>query len=82
MSAGNTYVMDMTSKDFDTYLRLETAQRKVLAENDDIAPDNLNSRIIFAPKEDGLYRIVATSYQQLGTGAYVLRIRELQRKKE
>jgi serine/threonine protein kinase len=65
-----------------TYLRLETVQKQVLAENDDIAPDNLNSRIIFNPKEDGLYRIVATSYQQRGLGAYALRIREFQRKKE
>jgi tetratricopeptide (TPR) repeat protein len=82
MSAGNTYVIDLTSKDFDTYLRLETAQKKVLAENDDVAPDNLNSRLIFTAKEDGMYRVVATSYQQRGIGAYALRIREFQRKKE
>src|SRR5262249_21636727 len=82
MSAGNIYVLDMTSTDFDTYLRLETAQKQVLAENDNIAPDNLNSRIRFTPKEDGLYRVIATSVEQRGMGAYALRIRELQRKKE
>jgi hypothetical protein len=82
MSAGNSYVIDMSSSDFDTYLRLETADKKVMAENDDIATDNLNSRIIFTPKEDGLYRIVATSFQQRGVGAYTIRIREFQRRKE
>src|SRR5262249_51588145 len=82
MSAGNTYVIDMTSNDFDTYLRLETASQKIPAENDDIVPDNLNSPIIFPPKEDGLYRIIATSYQQRGAGEYTITIREFQRRKE
>jgi serine/threonine protein kinase/tetratricopeptide (TPR) repeat protein len=80
MSAGKTYVIDMTSNDFDTCLRLETANKKILAENDDIAPDNLNSRIIFASKEGGLYRIIATVYQQRGVGAYSVTIRIFQRK--
>jgi len=53
----------------------------VLAENDDISPQNLNSRIIFPCKEDGNYRIVATSYQQAGRGAYVLIIREFPSKR-
>jgi hypothetical protein len=82
MSAGNTYLIDMTSAEFDTYLRLETAQKKVLAENDDIGPGNHNSRIIIMPKEDGVYRIIATSFQQRGVGTYTLTIREFQRKKE
>jgi serine/threonine protein kinase/WD40 repeat protein/tetratricopeptide (TPR) repeat protein len=82
MSAGKTYVIDMTSNDFDTYLRLETANKKILAENDDIALDNLNSRIIFAPKEGGLYRIIATAYQQRGVGAYSVTIRIFQPKKD
>ncbi|HMF19409.1 MAG TPA: tetratricopeptide repeat protein, partial [Gemmataceae bacterium] len=82
MSAGKTYVIDMTSNDFDTYLRLETANKKILAESDDNAPDNLNSRIIFAPKEGGLCRIIATAYQQRGVGAYSVTIRIFQRKKD
>jgi eukaryotic-like serine/threonine-protein kinase len=75
MSAGKTYVIDMESVLLDSYLRLEDGQGKVLAENDDISPDNLNSRIIFSPKSDGNYRIVATSYQQRGAGDYGLTIR-------
>src|SRR5262249_39834906 len=58
MTAGKTYVIDMNSAQFDTYLRLESSKGKVLAENDDIdPPNNLNSRIVFTPAEDGTYRI-------------------------
>ena len=81
MTAGKTYMIDMSSAQFDTYLRLENDKGKVLAENDDISDENLNSRIIFNCKEDGNYRIVATSYQQAGRGAYVLIIREFPSKR-
>ena len=76
MLAGKTYVLDLESAQFDTYLRLEDAKGKVLAENDDISPENLNSRLIFSAKEAGVYRIIATSFQQQGAGAYTLTIRE------
>ena len=46
-------------------------QGKLLAEYDDIVPDqNLNSRVVFTAKEDGTYRIVATSFEQQGVGSY------------
>jgi hypothetical protein len=83
MNAGNTYAIYLTSNEFNAYLRLETAQKKILAENDDIDPGkNLNSRILFKPKEDAVYRIIATSLKQRGVGAYTLTIREFQRGKE
>ena len=81
MTAGKTYMIDMTSAEFDTYLRLEDDKGKVLAENDDISPQNSNSRIGFPCKQDGSYRIVATSFQHAGRGAYVLIIREFTSKK-
>jgi hypothetical protein len=77
LSAGRTYVIDLESAQFDTYLRLEDGQGKVLAENQRISPVNQNSRIIFTAPADGTYRIVATSYQQRGTGSYTLTIRVL-----
>jgi tetratricopeptide (TPR) repeat protein len=79
MRAGNAYVIGMTSKDFDRYLRLETPQKQVLAA---IAPDNLNLRIIFTPEEDAVYCIIATSFEQRGLGAYTLTIRKFPRRKE
>jgi hypothetical protein len=74
-STGKTCMIDMESPQFDTYLRLEDAPGKVLEENDDISKDNENSRIVFTPKEDGTFRIIATSFQQRGIGAYTLTIR-------
>jgi tetratricopeptide (TPR) repeat protein len=81
MTASKTYVIDMESPQFDTYLRLEDDKGKVLAENDDISPQNLNSRIIFTAPKDGTYRIVATSFEHRGSGAYTLTIREFTPKK-
>ncbi len=45
MKAGQNYVIDMESGQFDTYLKLLDASGKLLGENDDIAPDNLNLAI-------------------------------------
>jgi tetratricopeptide (TPR) repeat protein/serine/threonine protein kinase len=81
MSAGKTYVIDMESQQFDTYLRLEDANGKVLAENDDISPTDQNSRIVFTASTDGAYRIVATSFQQRGAGTYTITVREFAAKK-
>ena len=68
--------------DFATHLRLETAQKKLLAESHNITPDKRTARIVFAAKEDGLYRIIATSLQRGGIGAYTETIREFKRKKD
>ena len=76
LATGKAYIIDMHSTAFDAYLMLLDGKGKLLAENDDIAPGTLDSRIIFTPKEDGVYRIVATSFQQQGIGAYTLTIRE------
>jgi eukaryotic-like serine/threonine-protein kinase len=77
MLAGKSYVLDLESSQFDAFLRLEDAKGKVLAENDDISLENFNSRVIFTPRQTGIYRIIATSSQHQGTGAYALTIREL-----
>lgn len=37
---------------------------------------NLNSRLIFEAPADGIYRIIATSFEERGVGAYALTIRE------
>jgi hypothetical protein len=76
MLAGKCYVLDLESSQFDAYLRLEDSTGKVLVENDDISPENQNSRVLFSPKQASVYRIVTTSFRQQGTGAYTLTIRE------
>jgi hypothetical protein len=83
MTAARTYVVDLESAAFDAFLRLEDAAGQKLAENDDVSKDNTNARIIiFRAPADGVFRLVATSFQERGTGPYTLQIRELVEKKE
>jgi tetratricopeptide (TPR) repeat protein len=76
MTAGRTYVIDLESDAFDAYLKVTDVADKLLAENDDISPGNQNARLVFTPKETGVYRLMATSFEEAGTGAYTLRVRE------
>jgi WD40 repeat protein/tetratricopeptide (TPR) repeat protein/predicted Ser/Thr protein kinase len=73
------YMIDMQTTQFDAYLRLEDATGRILAENNAIRPGNQNARIVFMPRQDGDYRVVATSFQHRGTGDFVVTIRELER---
>jgi thiol-disulfide isomerase/thioredoxin len=74
MTAGKLYVIDMVSKQFDAYLRLEDAAGKQLAEDDDSGGDN-NARIVFQAPKDGEYRIICTSSAP-GYGDYTLTVRQ------
>jgi hypothetical protein len=47
-----------------------------------VASKNLNSRIVFLPKADGVYHIIATSFQQAGRGEYEIVIRQYSSAKE
>ena len=81
LSAGKLYVIDMRSKQFDALLKLQDATGKQLAENDDSpGSPGLDSRLIFTPKQDGVYRLIATSPGQRGRGAYEIIVRELKRR--
>lgn len=73
MSAGQTYVIDLTSSAFDPYLFLEDSTGRLLRSNDD-GGVGLNSRIVFTPTRSGTYRIVVSSYQANATGSFKLRI--------
>jgi serine/threonine protein kinase len=75
--AGKTYVIDMISPDpkaLDPYLFLLDAAGKKLAEDDD-SGGGLNARIIFRVEQDGVFRILATSFNA-GQGAFTLTVRE------
>jgi tetratricopeptide (TPR) repeat protein len=76
MVAGRTNLLELESTAFDTLLKLQDPAGKQIAEYDDISAENLNSRLIFTPPADGVYRLVATSFEQAGAGPYTLRIRE------
>lgn len=64
LTEGKTYRIDLSSKEFDTFLRLETAAGKEVAFNDDIdfASKLLDSRIIYTAPKTGDYKIIVTSF--------------------
>jgi hypothetical protein len=61
LKAGQKYQIDLTSNQFDAFLRIEDSRGKELAFDDDSGGD-LNARLIFTPVADGVYRIVATHF--------------------
>jgi hypothetical protein len=65
----------MRSKEFDSFLRLEDAGKKQLAEDDD-SGGGVDAQIVFTPTADGVYRIIATSFDDDETGAFNLLIQE------
>lgn len=75
MKAGSTYTIDLVSKKIDSYLRLEDAAGKNLAEDDD-GGGTLNSRIVHRAVRDGTYRIVVTTCDPGQTGPYRLTVHE------
>ncbi len=74
MEGGKTYVIDLMSKQFDAFLRLEDIEGKRLAQDDD-SGGGTNARIRFKAPEDGVYRIFATTFNN-GTGSFLLKVRE------
>src|SRR5438105_4987 len=70
LQKGKTYQIDMISldgKQFDTFLRLEDAKGKQVAEDDDSGGD-LNARITYTPEESGEFKIWATTFAAKATG--------------
>jgi Bacterial pre-peptidase C-terminal domain len=76
MQAGKTYTLDLTSEDFDAFLRIEHDDKGKIAEDDDSA-GNMNSRIVYTPESAGTYRLVVTTCDPGQFGAYRLSIREI-----
>lgn len=75
LAKGKTYQIDMMSQNFDCYLRLEDSGKKQLAEDDD-SGDDTDAQIIFTAPEDGVYRVITTSFDEDEMGAFKLRIQQ------
>jgi hypothetical protein len=78
--AGKTCLIDLESAQFDTYLKVQDASGRTLAENNDVAPGNANSQLLFTPPQDGTYRLVVTVFERRGFGAYTLTVRRFRGK--
>jgi serine/threonine protein kinase/tetratricopeptide (TPR) repeat protein len=76
LESGQPYLIDLEGG-FDTYLRIEDADKKVLQYNDDVCPPmDLNSRSVFIPSKKDTYRLVVTSFKPQETGSYILSVQE------
>ena len=71
--AGKTYQIDMRSNQFDSYLYLESPDKKVLAADDD-GGGYPSARIIHKATETGKYRVIATYFS--GLGDFTLTVRQ------
>jgi hypothetical protein len=80
LAKGKKYRIRMNAADtkqLDPYLRLEDAERKEVASNDDAPGEHtLNSRIDFLCDVGGNYRIIATSLNAGATGDFTLLVFE------
>jgi WD40 repeat protein/serine/threonine protein kinase len=74
LKADVTYQMTMQSIAMDSYLRLEDASRKEVA-NDDDGGGNRDARLTFVPTNPGTYYLIATTYKR-GSGRFALTVRE------
>jgi hypothetical protein len=72
---GKTYQIDMVSTKFDSFLYLEDSKKMVVAQDDD-SGGMLNALIQFKAPADGVYRVIATSFNGTQTGPFNLRIEE------
>jgi hypothetical protein len=79
LQAGKPVIVSLESPKgpgyFDTLVRVEDANGKMIAQDDDSGVD-LNSLISFTPAQTGAYRIVVTSFQAGVTGNYLLVVRQ------
>ena len=66
LQAGRTYVIDLESTAFEPLLVLPDAKGKK------VGPI---SRLVFTPKTDASYRLVASAFQNSGVGPYTLTVR-------
>jgi Ca2+-binding EF-hand superfamily protein len=75
--AGETYVIDLESTEFDAFLSLADVNLQHLASDDD-SGGNLNARIRFECNQDGIYHIAATGLGKRPEGDFVLKIRQVE----
>jgi len=74
LEAGKVYRIDLESRHFDTFLRLEQPEGIHIAQDDD-GGDNLNSRLVFRPQVTAQHVIIVTTFDGR-IGSFRLTVRE------
>ena len=72
--AGDTFSIYLESEQFDAFVALVDSKGNTIKENDDISEEDSNSRIRVTLPEDGTYNIIVNTYDEQGTGKYVLTV--------
>lgn len=72
---GNNYQIDLTSKTFDAYLRLEDPEGLPLSKNNG-GGGNLDARITYRCLRSGTYRVIVTTMRAAATGRYTLTVQQ------
>lgn len=73
-SAGDSFNIYLESDQFDTFVALVDSNGNTIKENDDISEEDSNSRIRVTLPENGTYNIIVNTYDEQGTGNYVLTV--------
>jgi S1-C subfamily serine protease len=72
--AGQRVIISLESQDFDPYLALLGPNDALIGENDDVSNNSLNSGLSVTLPVDGLYRVIANTYDASGSGRYTLNV--------
>lgn len=94
LAGGTPYLIDVTSPDFDAAVRIEDQQGKKFHEieqkmfmeyldrllgKEGIRTGKYNSRVLFEAPRDGIYRIIATTFEKDKEGSFALTVQQQQR---
>ncbi|MFO0968456.1 MAG: caspase family protein [Gemmataceae bacterium] len=71
LEKGVKYTTNLVSSDFDAFLRLENEESQQIAEDDDSGGDR-NAQLIFTATYTGYHRVIVTTYERGGVGAFSL----------
>ena len=72
--AGESFNIYLESDEFDAFVALIDAKGNIVEQNDDISQEDSNSRIRVTLPEDGVYNVIVNTYDEGGTGKYVLTV--------
>ena len=72
--AGESFNIYLESDEFDAFVALIDAKGNIVDQNDDISQEDSNSRIRVSLPEDGVYNVIVNTYDEGGTGKYVLTV--------
>ena len=76
VKAGDSLIISVESRDFDTFLAVMDQDGNIIEQNDDISDRNSNSRLRVTFTDDGTYNVIVNAYDQGGRGKYVLTVRK------